>query len=74
MARSLFLIIPIIPVKNEDTARIPVISIVIASAGLLKNVSPPLCPAAIREYKAIAHRRKNINSLTDQLPKKVLGL
>jgi hypothetical protein len=65
---------PVIPVKNEDTAKIAAISIVIASARLLKNVSPPLCPEATREQNNMKNKREATISLTDQLPKTVFGL
>ena len=74
MARSLFLIILVMPVKNAHTAEIPARSIGTASAGRLKNVSPPLWPEAINENNNIKNINETTNSMTDHLPRAVFGL
>lgn len=73
-ARSLFLNILIVPVKNTHTAEIAAISIGIASERLLKNVSPPLCPDAIMAKNNMKNNIETPISLTDQAPSTVLGL
>ena len=65
---------PIIPVKNAHTARIAAISIGIASERLLKKVSPPLCPDAIKKENIMKNRMETRISLTDHLPNTVLDL
>ncbi len=71
--RSLLLMIPIIPVKKADMPDIPAKSIGIASARLLKNVSPPRCPDA---PSSMVNRKKmsdpTINPI-DHFPRAVLG-
>ena len=62
-----------IPVKNEDIARIAAISIGIARARLLKNSSPPLCPEATSEKNTIKNKRDTIINQIDQLPNVVFG-
>ena len=74
MARSLFLTILIMPVKNAHTAEIPAKSIGKASAGRSKNVSPPLWPEAINEDNIMKNRNETTISMTDHLPKAVFGL
>ena len=63
-----------IPVINAHTARIAATSMGIASERLLKNVSPPFCPDAIKEDNTIKNRMETTISLTDHLPCTVLGL
>ena len=74
MARSLFQIILVMPVKNAHAAEIPAKSIGKASAGRSKNVSPPLWPEAINEYSAMKNRNETTISITDHLPRVVFGL
>ena len=74
MARSLFLIMPVMPVRNAHTAEIPAKSIGKASAGRLKNVSPPLWPEAINEDNIMKNRNETTISMTDHLPRAVFGL
>ena len=62
-----------IPVKNEDIARIAAIDIGIARARLLKNVSPPLCLEATREKNTMKNRRDTIINQIDQVPNMVVG-
>jgi hypothetical protein len=71
--RSLFLIVPITPVKNANIPEIPAISIGIDSARLLKNVAPPRCPEATRSWNVMNNTTKAIMSQIDHLPKRVLG-
>jgi hypothetical protein len=63
-----------IPVKNAHTANMAAISIGRASERLLKNVSPPLCPDAIKTFNTMKNRMEITINLTDQLPRVVLGL
>ena len=74
MARSLFLIILVMPVKNAHAAEIPAKSIGKASAGRSKNVSPPLWPEAINEYNIMKNINENTISMNDHLPRAVFGL
>ena len=72
--RSLLLIMPIIPVKNEDIPAMAAISIGTDNKRLLKNVAPPRCPAATRIWNIINNTIKVTMSHVDHLPKRVLGI
>ncbi len=74
MARSLFLTILIMPVKNAHAAETPARSIGKASAGRLKNVSPPLWPEARNEYNIMKNINESTISVTDHLPRAVFVL
>ena len=74
MARSLFLIILVMPVKNAHAAEIPAKSIGKASAGRSKNVSPPLWPEARNENNSTKNINETKISITDHLPRAVSGL
>jgi hypothetical protein len=74
MARSLFLIILVMPVKNAHVAEIPAKSIGKASAGRSKNVSPPLWPEARNKYNIMKNRNETTISIPDHLPRVVFGL
>jgi hypothetical protein len=63
-----------IPVKNEPIANMEAVSMGIVSKRLLKNVSPPLCPDAIKADNTMKNRMEITINLTDQLPRVVLGL
>ena len=71
--RSLFLMMPMMPVKKADIPQIPAISIGTASKGLLKNVSPPRCPEATRSWNNVNSAIKATMSHIDHLPNWVLG-
>ena len=72
--RSLLLIMPIIPVKNEDIPARAAISIGTDNKRLLKNVAPPRCPAATRIWNIMNNTIKVTMSHVDHLPKRVLGI
>jgi hypothetical protein len=74
IARSLFLIILIIPVKNEPMATIAASSPGIASLRLPKKVSPPLSPKFINKNSSPRKIKKAIIKPTDHLPKLLWGV
>ena len=53
MDRSLYLMIPIIPVTKADMPEIAAITIGIVNARLLKIVAPPRCPEATRIWNNV---------------------
>ena len=67
--RSLLIIMPIIPIKNEDIPAMAAISIGTDSKRLLKNVVPPRCPKATRIWNVMNNTKKATMSHIDNLPK-----
>jgi hypothetical protein len=63
-----------IPVKNAHMANMDAVSIGIVSRGLLKNVSPPLCPDAINTDNTMKNRMEAPISLIDHVPRVVCDL
>jgi len=65
---------PISPVRKANTPETPESSEGIASARLLKYVSPPRCPNAIKIQNTAKNKKNAIISPIDHLPIMVLGL
>ncbi len=71
--RSLFLIIPKIPVRKAPVPKPNARSPVTASIGLLKIPCPPRCPKATRIRDVANDKKKKIISITDNFPFLVFG-
>ncbi len=71
--RSLLLMTPISPVRKANTPETPASSEGIVRARLLKYVSPPRCPNAIKIRNTAKNKKNTIINPVDHLPKGVFG-
>lgn len=72
--RSLFIMIPIIPVTKEDIPAAAAKMPGIARKRLSKNFSPPLCPEATRIKNIPRIKKKEIINPTDHLERHDFGI
>lgn len=71
---SMSFIMPVAPVINVQTPETPMRRAGMASVRLLKNVSPPRWPEAMRRRRVASKRKKMTVNPTDIFPRRVFGI